>query len=93
VTGGTLRLVGVWLAVLVLLGISLGSAYVPLGRFNSIVCVSIAFVQALLVWTFFMRLRWSGPLVRLIAVVGLIWFLLLLGLSLTDYLTRHTVGS
>ena len=92
-TSSALRLIGVWLAVIVLLGVSLGTSYIPMGRFNSIVCVTIAFVQALLVWTFFMRLRWSGLLVRLIAAVGLIWFLLLLGLSLTDYLTRHTVGS
>lgn len=92
-TTGALRLIGVWLVVVVLLGVSLGTSYIPLGRCNSIICVTIAFVQALLVWTFFMRLRWSGALVRLIAGVGLIWFLLLLGLSLTDYLTRHSVGS
>lgn len=92
-TSGALRLIGVWVAVIALLGLSLGTSYIPMGRFNSIVSVTIAFVQALLVWTFFMKLRWSGVLVRLIAVTGLIWFLLLLGLSLTDYLTRHTVGS
>ncbi|HEY7887867.1 MAG TPA: cytochrome C oxidase subunit IV family protein [Steroidobacteraceae bacterium] len=89
----TLRLIGVWLAVIALLGVSTGSAYIPMGRFNSIVCVTIGFIQALLVWTFFMRLRWSGLLVRLIAVTGLLWIVLLLGLSLTDYLTRHPVAS
>lgn len=89
----TLRLIGVWLAVIALLGVSLGTAYIPLGHLNSIICVAIAFIQALLVWTFFMRLRWSGVLVRLIAGVGVLWLLLLLGLSLTDYLTRHTVLS
>jgi len=89
----TLRLIGVWLAVMALLGLSLGTAYLPMGRYNSIVCVTLAFIQALLVWTFFMRLRWSGLLVRLIAMVGLLWLLLLLGLSLTDYLTRHTIAS
>jgi len=92
-TSGALRLIGIWLAVIVLLGVSLGTSYIPLGPFNSVISVTIAFVQALLVWTFFMRLRWSGLLVRLIAAAGLIWSLLLLGLSLTDYLTRHTVGS
>lgn len=92
-TFGALRLIGVWLAVIALLGLSLGTSCIPMGPLNSIVSVTIAFIQALLVWTFFMRLRWSGPLVRLIAVVGLIWFLLLLGLSLTDYLTRHFVGA
>lgn len=89
----TLRLILVWLAVIALLGVSLGTAYIPMGSFNSIVCTSIAFIQALLVWTFFMRLRWSGLLVRLIAVVGVLWILLLIGISLTDYLTRNTVLS
>lgn len=88
-----LRLIGVWLLVIALLGLSTGTACIPLGRFNSIVCVTIGFIQALLVWTFFMRLRWSGLLVRLIAVMGLLWILLLLGLSLTDYLTRHPIAS
>lgn len=92
-TSGALRLISVWLAVIVLLGVSVGTSYIRMGQFNSVVPLAIAFIQALLVWTFFMRLRWSGVLVRLIAAVGLIWFLLLLGLSLTDYLTRHTVGS
>lgn len=89
----TLRLVGVWLAVIALLGLSLATAYIPLGRCNSIVCVGIGFIQALLVWTFFMRLRWSGLLVRVIAAAGVLWILLLLGLSLTDYLTRHPIAS
>lgn len=88
-----MRLVGVWLAVIALLGLSLGTAYIPMARFNSIVCVAIGFAQAVLVWTFFMRLRWSGLLIRLIAVIGLLWILLLLGLSLTDYLTRHPIAS
>lgn len=87
------RLIGIWLAVVALLGLSLGTSYLPLGDGNSVICIAIAFVQALLVWSFFMRLRWSGILVRLIAAAGLIWFLLLLGLSLTDYLTRHTIAS
>jgi cytochrome c oxidase subunit 4 len=87
------RLIAVWLAVIALLGLSLGTAYIPLGRFNSIVCVSIGFAQAVLVWTFFMRLRWSGLLIRLIAAIGLLWIMLLLGLSLTDYLTRHAIGT
>lgn len=89
----TLRLIGVWLAVIALLGLSLGTSYIPMGGYNSIVCVTIGFIQALLVWTFFMRLRWSGVLVRVIALVGLLWILLLLGLSLTDYLTRHPIAS
>lgn len=92
-TSGALRLIGVWLAVIALLGLSFGSAYIPMGRANSIVCVAISFIQALLVWTFFMRLRWSGVLIRLIAIIGLLWILLLIGLSLTDYLTRNTVLS
>lgn len=92
-TSGVLRLIGIWLAVVALLGVSLGTSYIPMGLGNSIVCVAIAFIQAFLVWTFFMRLRGSGILVRLIAVVGLLWILLLLGLSLTDYLTRNSVFS
>jgi cytochrome c oxidase subunit IV len=48
----------------------------------------MACVKAALVAVFFMRLRWSHPLIRLVAAAGVIWLLILIGLSLTDVLTR-----
>ncbi|HEX6506821.1 MAG TPA: cytochrome C oxidase subunit IV family protein [Chloroflexota bacterium] len=86
--GSTRGLVLVWLALLVLLALTVGSSYVPLHGWNATINIAIAAVKAALVAIFFMRLRASGALVRLIAASGVIWALILIGLSLVDELTR-----
>ena len=78
----------VWLSLLVLLALTLSSSYIPLHGFNAAVNLVIACAKAALVAVFFMRLRWSHALIRLVAAAGVIWLLILIGLSLTDVLTR-----
>jgi cytochrome c oxidase subunit 4 len=80
--------IGVWLALLALLALTLGSSYIPLGGLNSTANLAIAGAKAALVALFFMKLRTSDTLVRFAAGIGVIWFLILAGLSLTDFLTR-----
>ena len=80
---------GSWAALLVLMLASLGSAYLKLGPWNMVAGLAIAAVKAAIVAWLFMRLRESGALIRLVAVVGLgVWFILL-ALSGVDYETRH----
>ena len=83
------RLIGAaWLALLALMLASLGSAYLKLGSWNMVAGLAIAAVKAAIVAWLFMRLRESGALIRLVAVVGLgVWFILL-ALSGVDYETR-----
>ena len=80
----------VWVALMVLLGLTLGSSFVPLHGFNATTNLLIAVAKAALVAVFFMRLRSSAALIRLAAMVGVIWALILIGLSLVDELTRST---
>jgi cytochrome c oxidase subunit 4 len=82
--------IGVWAALMLLLTITVGSSFVPLGSWNSIINLVVAGLKAFLVATFFMHLRNSSPLVRLVALVGVVWLSILVGLSLTDILTRGT---
>ncbi len=64
------------------------AATLELGPFNAVVALTIATIKALLVLLFFMELRYSTALTK-VAVVSAIFFLMLLvGLSLADYLTR-----
>jgi cytochrome c oxidase subunit IV len=79
---------GVWAALLALLALTLGSSYISLGGFNTTVNLAIAGAKAALVALFFMKLRASGNLVRFAAGIGVVWFLILAGLSLTDFLAR-----
>lgn len=75
-------------ALLVLLGLSAGSALLPLGVFNTIANLGIAVCKALLVLAFFMRLRWDNPLLRIVASAGFAWLAVLIALALADVLTR-----
>jgi cytochrome c oxidase subunit 4 len=80
--------VGTWVALMVLFALTLASSFVPLHGFNAAVNVAIAVGKAALVAVIFMRLRTGTPLVRLVAIAGVVWLLILIGLSLTDFLTR-----
>ena len=78
----------VWVGLLVLLALTLGSAYLPLGWLNGVVNLAIAVAKALLVMTFFMHLRSSHYVLRIAAAAGFFWLAILIGLSLSDFLTR-----
>lgn len=78
----------VWGTLLVLLLLSWGSAYLPLGSLNVLINLVIAAVKALLVMFFFMHLRSSDPLIRVVAFAALFWLVILATLSLSDFLTR-----
>ncbi|HEX7972905.1 MAG TPA: cytochrome C oxidase subunit IV family protein [Anaerolineales bacterium] len=78
----------VYIGLLVLLASTVGAAFLNLGPFNTVVALGIAVVKALLVLLFFMGLRRSPLLSKVFIGFGLIWLAILVGLVLTDYLTR-----
>lgn len=78
----------VWLALVVLLGVSAGSAYLPLGPFNAAINLALAVVMIGLLAVFLMNLRLASTLVRIVAVSGLVWLVFMLALTFTDYLSR-----
>jgi cytochrome c oxidase subunit 4 len=79
---------GVWAALMALLAVTVASSFAPLGVWNSVINLAVAALKAFLVAALFMHLRSSTPLVRLVALVGVVWLSILVGLSLTDVLTR-----
>jgi cytochrome c oxidase subunit 4 len=83
----------IWLALLLLLGLTVGSAYIPLGALNGAINYGVAVAKAGLVLVFFMHLDRSRALVRLAALTGLLWLTFLFSLSFGDYLTRDWNGS
>jgi cytochrome c oxidase subunit IV len=78
----------VFFGLLALLLASVAAAYIPMGPFNLACNVGIAVAKALLVLVFFMQLKTDSPLLRIVASIGFAWVLVLIGLSLTDVLTR-----
>ena len=79
----------VFLALLALTGITTAVAYVDLGHFSVVVALSVAVVKMLLVALFFMHLRHSNKLTRIVVAGGLLWLAILIVLSLSDLLTRN----
>lgn len=75
-------------ALMLLLAATIGVSYLPLGALALAAALVIAAVKAGLVAIYFMHLRHENPLVRLFAFAGLSWLIILLGLTLFDYLTR-----
>jgi cytochrome c oxidase subunit 4 len=78
-------------ALMLLLALTWSIGYINLGMFNVIIALAIAITKALLVALFFMHIKGSSRLLHLTATVGIIWLLIMLSLTLGDYLTRGLV--
>ena len=76
------------LALLALLGLTIGAAYLNLGPLNTIVAMAIAAAKATLIALFFMHLRYSKPVVWLCAGAGLFWLGIMFALAMSDYFSR-----
>jgi cytochrome c oxidase subunit 4 len=78
----------IWGALIVLTTITVGVSYLELGALNPIVALVIATVKALLVILFFMEIRYSSKMTIMVVVSGVFFLILLLTLTLSDYLSR-----
>ena len=63
-------------------------AFVDLGIWNPVVALTIACIKAVLVVLFFMHVYYSSKLTKVTVGAGLFWLLILLTLSLIDYISR-----
>src|SRR5438093_10610793 len=85
--------VGVFLALIVLTGLTVFASTVDLGMWNTPVALLIAVTKAALVVLFFMHVKYSSRLVALAVGGGILWLLTLIAGVAADYLTRNWVGT
>jgi len=79
--------IGAFLIVLTL--VTAGVAFINLGPFNPVVALLIATIKATLVILFFMHVKGaSEKLTAAVVLSGFFFLLILISLSLADYLTR-----
>lgn len=78
----------IWAGLLLLVGATLGYAYLPHGPLKTEMSVAIALAKALLIALLFMQLREAAWLVRLAALAGVVWVSFLYLITFADYLTR-----
>ena len=82
----------IFFSLLVLTVVTYLVATVDLGRFNAIVALTIAVIKAMLVVLYFMHLRYSSRLTWVFVGAGLFWLLIMIVLTLSDYMTRDWVS-
>ncbi|MGB7753591.1 MAG: cytochrome C oxidase subunit IV family protein [Candidatus Acidiferrales bacterium] len=91
---------GIFIALLVLTGLTTGAAFVDFGDLhtgipllhviplNTIVALAIAVVKMLLVILFFMHVKYSSGLTKVVVMAGFLFLGILVSLTLADELTR-----
>ncbi len=74
--------------LLVFTAITVGASYLELGVFNAVVALAIAVIKAVLVILFFMHVRYSSKLTMLTVGAGFFTFIVLITMTMTDYISR-----
>jgi cytochrome c oxidase subunit IV len=74
--------------LLILTGTTAAVSYVDLGVFNAVVAIAIACLKMTLVVLFFMHVKYSSGLTKLTVAAGLFTFLVLITMTMTDYISR-----
>jgi len=75
-------------ALMVLTGVTVFAAYVDLGSFNPAVALAIAILKATLVILYFMHVKYSSRLTKLVVMTGIFFLVILLGETMMDYASR-----
>lgn len=78
----------VFFSLLILTLVTWQVAYINLGKWNTIVMLIIAAGKATLVGTFFMHLRWSASIVRLVVFAAAFWLAIMITLTIGDFFSR-----
>jgi len=81
--------IAIGVVLLILTATTAGVAFINLGPFNPVVALLIATIKATLVVLFFMHVKGaSEKLTAAVVVSGFFFLLILIALSLADFLTR-----
>jgi cytochrome c oxidase subunit 4 len=88
------HIVGPGVYVVILFALLIGTAltvwasFIDLGFWNPIIALAIATSKASLVVLFFMGVKYSSKLTKLTIFAGIFTFLILISLTLADYVSR-----
>jgi cytochrome c oxidase subunit 4 len=74
--------------LLVFTGITVGAAYFDLHWANPVIALAIASFKAVIVILFFMHVRWQSNLIKMTVAAGFFTFLVLITMTMSDYMSR-----
>ncbi|MDE1178673.1 MAG: cytochrome C oxidase subunit IV family protein [Edaphobacter sp.] len=78
----------VYVSLLILTGLTVAAAFVDLGILNPVLAVGIACVKGTVVILFFMHVFYQSKLIKLTVTAGFFTFLVLITMTLSDYMSR-----
>ena len=78
----------IYVILLILVGATLAATWIPAGPWNIVIALAIAAVKTVLIVLFFMHLLHSIPLVKFVALAGVVWLTIGAALTFADYMTR-----
>lgn len=78
----------VWFVLIILTVITVWIAEFDFGKLNTVVAMSVAGLKAFLVASIFMGLKYSSGLTKVWAVTGIIFLIIMFGLTMGDYVSR-----
>ena len=82
----------VFAGLIVLTVVTTAVAFKDLGPFSVVVALAIAVCKMLLVALFFMHVRHSSRLTKLVVLAGVLWLAIMIGFTLSDVATRGWLG-
>src|SRR3954449_13099389 len=78
----------VFLALMVLLVITVVAAFINLGEANMIVAMTIAIIKAILVMLYFMHVKFASRLTKVFVAASFVWLSVMFILTWGDYISR-----
>ena len=83
----------VWAALMALMMLTAMLSRIDLGAWSTPLALAIAVTKATLVILFFMHVLYESQKITWVVIIGgFFWLGIMLGLSMTDYLTRASSG-
>ena len=84
--------IAVFAALIVATILTTAVAFVDLGAFSVVVALAIAVVKMLLVALFFMHVRHSTALTKLVLAGAILWLAIMILMTLADFHSRGWMG-
>ncbi|HZP16953.1 MAG TPA: cytochrome C oxidase subunit IV family protein [Terriglobales bacterium] len=83
----------IWLILIICTVLTAWVATIDLGKFNTVVALTIATFKASIVVLIFMHVKYTSErMTKALLISAVFWLILLLVLSLTDYSSRPDTG-
>ena len=79
----------VWLVLMVLLAMTVIASFFATGPIGLATYMAISLVQTALIFWFFMHLKDTSTLIRLVAIGAAVWLIILFALTSADFATRQ----